>query len=440
LTVPGWAKDALWRNARAVPSLDLRFADNKSLVDAVTGASLVTFTRASSGTYVDSAGVLQTAAIDVPRFDHNPTTGESLGLLVEEQRTNLLLRSEEFDNASWGKSALTVTANSTTSPSQATTADKLIENGTTNEHYVRQTPVAYPTGATFSISIYVKSAERTSLRVRALDTVNSANGFFGSIDTATGTTGGAATGTGTFTSATAVNAGNGWWRLTIIGIASSTSTSCILDVFLLPGNANSASNYAGNGTSGIHVWGAQLEVGAFPSSYIPTTTAAATRSADVASITGSNFSSWYNQTEGTLFAEWFGGPVATNKFPSVAAARQVSSNNSQNTIEIFQGPSLTNVRANGLVRVSSVDQMSRDSGDLTLVGTKVKAALGVRTNDFVFMANGLQIGAVDTLGTLPTVDTFNIGFNSASEQLNGTIKRITYWPQALPSRLQTLTQ
>ena len=63
-------------------SLDLRFADTKSLTDAVTGQSLVTFTRASSGTVTDSAGVLQTATTDVPRFDHNPTTGESRGLLV----------------------------------------------------------------------------------------------------------------------------------------------------------------------------------------------------------------------------------------------------------------------------------------------------------------------------------------------------------------------
>ena len=126
LTVPGWAKDALWRRAQAVPSLDLRFADNKSLADAVTGASLVTFTRASSGTFTDSAGTLQTAATDVPRFDHNPTTGESLGLLVEEPRTNLLLRSEEFDNAVWNQPApsiATVTPNAQIAPNGTLTAD-----------------------------------------------------------------------------------------------------------------------------------------------------------------------------------------------------------------------------------------------------------------------------------------------------------------------------
>jgi len=84
---------ALWAKAGAVPSLDLRFADDKSLIDAVTGQQLVTHTRVGSGTFTDSAGTLQTAATNVPRFDHNPTTGESLGLLVEEARTNLLLNS-----------------------------------------------------------------------------------------------------------------------------------------------------------------------------------------------------------------------------------------------------------------------------------------------------------------------------------------------------------
>jgi hypothetical protein len=330
-----------------VPSLDLRFADNKSLVDAVTGQLLVTFPRASNGTFVDSAGVLQTAVTDAPRFDHNPTTGESLGLLVEEQRSNLLLNSNTLSTQSATVTAvahtLHFTGTGTITLTGVSTAGPLVGTG-------------------------VGESNRVSL---------------------------------TFTP---------------------TAGSLTLTV---------------SGT----VTNAQLEAGAFRTSYIATTGATATRAADVASITGSAFSSWYRQDEGTMFAEWFGGPVATNKFPSVAAARQASANNSQNTVEIFQGPSLANVRANGLVRVSNVDQMSRDSGDLTLVGTKVKAALGVRTNDFVFTANGLQVGAVDTLGTLPTVDTLNIGFNSASEQLNGRISRLTYWPQRLPnSTLQSITQ
>jgi hypothetical protein len=135
-----------------VPSLDLRFADNKSLVDAVTGASLVTFTRASSGTFVDSAGVIQTATTDVPRFDHNPTTGESLGLLVEEQRSNLCLRSEEFATSPWSASNVTVTANQEVAPNGTTTADTLTAtsaNGTVTQ------PIT-TTAIAMTFSVYLK--------------------------------------------------------------------------------------------------------------------------------------------------------------------------------------------------------------------------------------------------------------------------------------------
>ena len=100
--------------------LDLRFALLKTL------DSRVTFTRASTGTYVGSDGLIKTATTNEARFDHNPTTGESLGLLVEEARTNLLLRSEEFDNAVWNapaSSIATVTPNAQTAPNGILTAD-----------------------------------------------------------------------------------------------------------------------------------------------------------------------------------------------------------------------------------------------------------------------------------------------------------------------------
>ena len=101
LTVPGWVKNTLWRAAKATPSLDLPFAESKSLVDAITGRQLISFARASSGTYVDSAGVLRTAT------------------------TNLLLRSEEFNDASWTKTRSSATANAIAAPDGSLTADKI---------------------------------------------------------------------------------------------------------------------------------------------------------------------------------------------------------------------------------------------------------------------------------------------------------------------------
>ena len=84
------------------PSLDLQFATGKTLDDRVSGNNLITFSRADAttcATYVDSNGVIQTAAANVPRFDHDPVTGESLGLLIEESRTNLVTHSEQLNNA-----------------------------------------------------------------------------------------------------------------------------------------------------------------------------------------------------------------------------------------------------------------------------------------------------------------------------------------------------
>jgi hypothetical protein len=256
IAVPPWAKNVLWRNARAVPSLDLRFADNKSLVDAVTGASLITFTRASSGTYVGSDGVLRTAAIDVPRFDHNPTTGESLGLLVEEQRTNLLLRSEEFDNASWTKLGATVSANTQTAPNGTTSADSLIETATTGLHVVFQDTTASPL-VTQTLSVYAKANQRIRVSLQAAEagTNNAVAATFNLSTCAVVSQSNSGTGSGA--SASIVAVGNGWCRCTVTGIPSTTGTAIRSHVYL----ANDANqiNYTGNGTSGLFIWGAQLE-------------------------------------------------------------------------------------------------------------------------------------------------------------------------------------
>jgi hypothetical protein len=243
-----------------VPSLDLRFADNKSLADAVTGASLVTFTRASSGTFVDSAGVLQTAVTDAPRFDHNPTTGESLGLLVEEARTNLLLRSEEFDNASWGRSGATlptITANAGIAPDGTTTAD-LWTRSITGSSFISQAPAKAASAIQYTFSVFVKQSVGNFCALRCQGTFpNKVDVVFnissGTISTAATVAGGAFTGP----SASITAYPNGWYRLTVTAtsdtaliyqcIASFSSNGVVID------GTDSVSTSAGL------LWGAQLE-------------------------------------------------------------------------------------------------------------------------------------------------------------------------------------
>ena len=243
-----WVQNSLWTAARAVPSLDLRFADNKSLVDATTGQNLVTFTRASSGTFVGSDGVLKTATTNEPRFDHNPTTGESLGLLVEEARTNLVLRSEEFDNASWTKTRSSVTADAITAPNGTTTADTLIEDSSASAtHFISQ-GVSITSGTNYAFSVFIK---------RASGSRNANLRWSGGVATGNMTvdlTTGAVTASAALQNPSATAFSNGWWRVTFWQAATSTGTFGP-QIFL---HDETTITYTGDGTSGIYIWGAQL--------------------------------------------------------------------------------------------------------------------------------------------------------------------------------------
>ena len=332
-----WLKDTLWRRAQAAPSLDLRLANSKSLVDSISGQNLITFTRASSATYTDSTGALQTATTNAPRFDHNPTTGESLGLLVEEQRTNLLL-----DSATLAAQSVTVTA------------------------------VAY------TLSFY-----------------------------GTGTV----TLSGTSTAGPAVGSGAFPTRTTLT--FTPTAGSLTLTV-------------SGSVTS------AQLEAGSFVTSYIPTTSAAATRAADVASITGTAFSSWYRQDEGTVFAK-----VVPNGIASQNYLMALPSGNSYSNSHLLYAVSGA---LRGETFVGSTQQSNVGTGSIA-VGQKQSAVYGYKINDFAAARNG-ALGTPDTSGSLPSPDRLMIGCDFASvQQLSGTIERLTFWPTRLPNTtLQRLTQ
>jgi hypothetical protein len=244
--------DPLWDLAGVPPSLDQRFAESKSLIDAVSGQNLITFTRASGGTFVDSAGVIKTAAANVPRFTHNPVTGESLGLLVEEQRTNLLVRSEEFDQSPWGPTRATISANAETAPNGTLTADKLVEDTTAaNTHQITQSVASLASGVPYTASIFLKAAERTSALAIFSGTPFGNNGQF--VNLANGTLGNVV---GTLDRPATIEAyPNGWYRVSITRTTTGSGTGGIT---VRTAVVNSSTT-DGDGTSGLFLWGAQLE-------------------------------------------------------------------------------------------------------------------------------------------------------------------------------------
>lgn len=238
----------------------------------------VSFSRSSDGTYFDAAGVMQTASSNVPRKEHNPATGAVRGLLVEEQRTNILPKSQEINDVSWAKSGATVSANSTVAPDGTMTADSIYESAITSQFAAVSTIVAKDANVPICFSVFAKDAGSGPLHVRAQS--SAAQRAWCNFNLLSGVAG-AVTNIGDYVATAAISAlSGGWYKCALICSNSSAVLGVSGQIFL-----NSAVSYAGNPSKGAHVWGAQIEAGSYPTSYIPTTTAAVTRAADVASFT-----------------------------------------------------------------------------------------------------------------------------------------------------------
>jgi hypothetical protein len=388
--------------------------------DAVTA-----YTPTTTQPITNYIPVLQSAANNVARFDHNPVTGESLGLLVEEQRTNLVLRSEEFDNASWSKTRSTVTANTIIAPDGTLTGDKLVENTDTNTHILLPNlGITLSTGVAYSYSIYAKAGERSICRLGN----NDLQGVF--FDLATGTVTSVGSGfTGSITSV-----GNGWYRLNAVQTSNSNATGRLVVSLVSTGTTTS---YTGDGYSGIYIWGAQLEAGAFPTSYIPTVASQVTRSADAASMVGANFSSWFRQDEGTLYVDYFSGLSNNPQSPFIIDDATLN-----NRIGLFADVSTGgSISPAAVVAANNTSQASLSFG-VAAASAPHKMALAYKVDNFagVFDAGS---AVTDTSGIIPVVNGAGIGSTrvlAAPNYINSHIRKISYYPKALTAtQLQALT-
>jgi len=396
----------------ARPTLNLDFANVGALDPRIT------FTRASIGTFTGSNGLIQTAAAGVPRFDYDPVTRAARGLLIEEQRTNLLTYSEDFSNAAWNKTNTTVTPNSIVSPDGTTSADKL-EAATTAFTGVSRVVTATSTALTYSI--YAKKGSgATDLNSFGLrNSTTSTNLVIGTFNYDTGVWSGTA---GVIVS----SAGDGWWRIQIAASSGITVGDSMIVYLGGTGNTETAGEFA-------YFWGAQLEAGAFATSYIPTVATQVTRSEDFARMT--NVSPWYNAAQGTLFYEMTFD--ASYNYPVTPTFYQSASANG-NIIGVYSNTATQFV---GLIRSGSVNQAS-----MGVNGT----VLGEHKTAIAYSAGSAAV-AVDNLAvvtgapaTLPTIDTLGIaGLQSGYTQVGnavGHIRRITYYPiRVSNAQLQALT-
>ena len=407
------------------PSLKLDFANARALDPRIT------FTRASTATYVGRDGLVRYAGEDEARFDHDPETGESLGLLIEESRSNLVTYSS--DMSQWTSNGGIVASDDTTAPDGTLTADKLTESsGGFNGQYNGGT-ITLSTNTTYSVASFIKPVDQPTTRFG----IYSGSLWYAFVDTNWDANGNPTTNNSSGASNVKYESySNGWYRASF--------------TFTTPSSVSAFQQYhhhpdrTGSGKS-AWFWGAQLELGSFPTSYIPTSGSTATRAVDDAVIQGENFNSFFNPSEGSIICKYKKDhwPIAAGNSIQYERVWEIGDGTDTNNLNIFNDPTQTsgnNIRYR--VRTSSTNVF----GPTTVTtGTNQTptVALGYAKDNFVLVIDGTLVAA-DTSGDLPVVDRLHIGGRyggDSFDRFNNTISKLFYYPKRITvAQLQTLTQ
>ncbi len=288
-----------WRanRAGAPVTLDLDFIGGNYILNGATYGTLAafitaaggTFTRASTATYFDNTGTMQTAASGTPRIDYDPYTLRPRGLLIEEARTNLIYpTNQNFSSWLQGNTAV-VTDGAATSPDG--TVDAALFSATVTNGFSEAAQRSITAGASYTASIYVKAGTASSVLVAGANST-STDGAHAAFDLATGGAIAGNTGpspAGTYVSSGSQQLANGWWRIWVVFQTAAATNATVVIL-----------NYPTAGT--FYFWGAQLEPGNFPTSYIPTTGAAATRAADTFNLPLPGPGNWFDPAKGTFIS------------------------------------------------------------------------------------------------------------------------------------------
>lgn len=343
----------------------------------------VTVTRAlNTATRINSGGLVQLVNADLPRFDFDPITKACKGLLIEESRINIQVQSEDF-STTWVATGITVSTNSTTAPDGNTTADTLTASTSPGNIVHLQ---AVGNGTTYTFSLFVKKLTSDTVQINFS---NVAAGPIFTFSTETFST--VASWTTSFQ-----KLDNGWYRIT----ATRASNTVFAGMQIRIANSGEA----------IYAWGAQMEAGAFATSYIPTTTTSLTRNSDVVQMTGTNFTSWHNASEGS-FVCWFSTVSST---PSILGDQTAAS-------ALLYSSGLDVKTFNGTSSLTATGSFTRN--------TLAKCAFGYSASGRSISLNGgVTVQDANTLQTLTRVE---LGRAFISSYLNGCIAKMFYYPQRL---------
>jgi hypothetical protein len=363
------------------------------------------FTRSTSGTRVNKDGLIEVVTNNKPRIDFlNDSNG---ALLLEPERTNLQVNSEEFDNPLWLKNRASITPNDAISPSGLLNADKLVGTSGSSSYVYDGISVTFESA--YTISVFAKYIDIEEFVI--LNFTQSGNAYF-NIENGT-----IISNFGTITEPKIENYGNGWYRCSAKFTA--TATASVNYGFYL----NNATDKS------VHIWGAQVELGSYPTSYIPTQGATATRVAETCNDAGND--QVFNGSEGVLFVEM-------SALANDSTTRRINLRNSSgsNQIRIEFGNSSNLISA---VLFNGANQAVINNTSNNILNSN-KIAFKYKENDFALWINGVEVGT-DIIGTTIGAGILDrIDLSLSPNQTYSNIKQIQYFNTALTDlQLQQLT-
>ncbi len=363
------------------------------------------FSRNSIGTRVNKQGLIEVMQADIPRIDYTDT--DKGVALLENSSTNLVLYSEDFSNAYWDKQTTTILSNNAISPDGTLNATKLREIDNNGFHRIRRN-ASISISPYASIGVFAKAGERDWIKIResaqtgAYAFFNIKEGYIGEI--------------GITATPKIEYYGNGWYRCSF----SKNLTAASVDIRVCL--SDGVDTYQGDGTSGVYIWGAQLESGSITSSYIPTSGSTVTRAADVAN--GSGNSEVFNDSEGVLMLE--------TKF---LQSGRIGISNSDNSDQVVIG------LASGLgifyrIRENNSNPITQFVGVSEFQNNKI--AVKYKSTETSFFVNGFELNTNSTSYILNGLN--ELAFTSESSPLYGKTKEIGYYDEILTdSELEYLT-
>lgn len=402
------------------------------------GSGDFTFTRGSAATRINAQGLIETVANTSSRLNYPLLDGKVVGCphnLLEPQRINLITYSESFSNAFWTKTGASIVLNSTISPDGSLNASKLVEDNTNSLHAIFQNAgITIPAGNN-TLSVFVKSNGRNFFQVRT----GSAGGvdnspLYANFDLINNTE--------TASSVGVINSKietypNNWKKISItFNLSSGTSVALVFQPILY-GTSVINESYQGDGTSGVYIFGAQLEASSFPTSYIKSNSGSATtRLGEIA--TGSGNSTTFNDSEGVLMAEI--AYLKNRGTSSPFKVERISISDSSDTNRIFISNTATANQIQVFVRNSVGISFNKivTISDNTLYN---KIVLKYKANDYSLWINGFELESDNTYNYLPSgLNVLKFEGAAGEYDFYGNVKQTQYFDSALAdTQLEQLT-